>query len=90
LLCSAGGGTLGRNGTSPDTPLYIGKDIAADGMVRNEFTAQDCKSDKCIDPRDTHGLPAFHMHLDRGFAPNASYDIKSRGGGGGTQKTLMS
>ncbi len=79
-----GGGTFGGNGTSPDTPLYIGKDAEAEGMIRNQFTAKDCKSSDCIDPRDKVGLPAFHMHLDRGFAPNASYDTRSKGGGGGT------
>lgn len=81
-----GGGTLGGNGTSPDTPLYIGKDAAAsNGMSRNEFTAQDCTTSDCIDSRDKTGLPAFHKHLDRGFAPNASYDTNSQGGFGGSQ-----
>ena len=80
-----GGGTMGGNGTSPDTPLYIGKDTTADGMSRKEFTSQDCDTNECIDPRDKMGLPSFHKHLDRGFAPNASYDANSQGGSGGTQ-----
>lgn len=80
-----GGGKLGGNGKSPETPLYIGKDDAAEGLQRREFTPKDCDNDSCIDPRDIQGLPAFHDHLDRGFAPTASYDIQSEGGKGGSQ-----
>ena len=81
----SGGGSQGSNGSSPDTPLYITKDLEAEGMSRDEFTAQDCTTNDCIDPRDMVGLPAFHEHLDRGFAPTAEYDINSKGGGGGNQ-----
>ncbi len=83
----AGGGYSGGNGTSPDTPLSIGEDDDAKGTVRSEFTAKDCTSNECIDSRDKQGLPAFHFHLDRGFAPTASYDSKSLGGTGGTQNS---
>ena len=81
-----GGGKVGGNGISPTTPLFIGKDDGADGSIKNEFTPLDCDDDKCLDPRDKEGLPAFHTHLDRGFAPTAYYDNNSVGGLGGSQE----
>ena len=80
----AGGGMVGHNGESPSTPLFIGEDKDAENLIRREFTPDDCQSNECIDPRDKIGLPAQHRHLDRGFAPDASYDIRSRGGMGGS------
>lgn len=80
----AGGGAFGGDGISPETPRFIGIDTAADGKIRNNFTPQDCKTDACIDPRDRNGLPPFHLHMDRGFAPNASYHIAAQAGIGGT------
>ena len=80
----AGGGMSGKEGFSPETPSYIGIDSVAEGMTRHEFTPDDCADQMCIDDRDKFGLPAFHQHLDRGFAPNASYHILSSGGKGGS------
>ncbi len=80
----AGGGMSGKDGFSPETPSYIGIDSVAEGMTRDEFTPDDCADPSCIDDRDKSGLPAFHQHLDRGFAPNASYHILSSGGKGGS------
>ena len=81
----AGGGRDGGDGLEPglSTPLSVGTDRAAGGLVRDEFTPEDCADESCVDPRDRVGMPAFHSHVDRGFAPGASYDILSTAGGGG-------
>jgi len=84
--CAHGGpgsGSTGATGSSPHTPVWIGSDTTVSDIVRQEFTPADCESADCIDPRDQSGLPAFHMHFDRGFAPNASYDETCTGGKGG-------
>lgn len=81
----AGSGSVGINGEAPATPVSIDDSGAFD--PRNEFTPVDCESDDCIDSRDRTGLPAFHMHLDRGFAPNAVHDEMCTGGEGGGLET---
>ena len=34
------------------------------------------------------GLPPFHLHMDRGFAPNASYHVDAKAGKGGTTNSF--
>ena len=68
----AGGGTSGQSGSSPkDSVPRDNTNLAA----RDEFN----------DERDETGMPGFHRHLDLGSAPNASYDVMSSSGKGGTQ-----
>ena len=61
---------------------------------RFEFTPPDCDhsldsdpgdgSDaRCVDGRDRRGLPARHVHLDYGAAPQANYARLALGGGSG-------
>jgi hypothetical protein len=82
--CAHGGpgsGSSGEAGETPDTPVSI--DVSMESRHRSEFTPLYCDEAECADPRDRAGLPAFHMHLDRGFAPNAAHDQKRCTGGEG-------
>jgi len=83
----AGGGKIANNGGSTKTPRDLTNDNITTGEFRNEFTPLDCNSEECIDERDTKGLPANHAHLERGFAPNASYSVLATGGFGGSEST---
>ncbi|GMH68130.1 hypothetical protein TrST_g11438 [Triparma strigata] len=84
-----GGGTVAETGKfpGPNTPLDTTNDDAAAANVRNDFSADDYGSlgpdTAGSDPRDTSGMPPHHEHIDRGFAPNASYGILATGGSGG-------
>jgi hypothetical protein len=85
FCCAHGGpgsGSDGKAGEVPDTPVSI-EDGIGESERRNEFTPPDCGEIDCVDPRDLVGLPAFHKHLDRGFAPNAALDQKRCTGGEG-------
>ena len=77
----------GENGISPQTPRDLSKDFNDLNETikwRREFTPQDCHTLECVDERDKIGLPAHHLHIERGFAPNASYSILATGGLGGS------
>ncbi|GMH79973.1 hypothetical protein TL16_g08344 [Triparma laevis f. inornata] len=84
-----GGGSLAETGKFPgtNTPLDTTNDKAAAETVRNDFSADDYGDlgthTTGSDPRDTSGMPPHHEHIDRGFAPNASYGILATGGSGG-------
>jgi len=90
--CCANGGGGGGETASPgeqpalSTPTHINEDEAAGEQVRAEYTGVDESAEPSgyADPRDVNGMPAHHNHLDRGFAPNASYDVLSTGGTGGS------
>jgi len=78
-----GGGFRGENGDSPGKSLVYGKDPKDFNNARQTITPPDCEDDSCVDRRDTM-LPVHHLHIDRGFAPNAFYDVSAEGGKGGT------
>ena len=85
----AGGGEKGNDGETPEFPRDLTFDnITGNDYIRNEFTPEDCDTEDCIDIRDKTGLPAFHTHIERGFAPNASYDLIATGGVGGTPSII--
>jgi len=67
-----GGGTAGQSGSSPESSTPRDNTNLA---PRDEFN----------DERDETGMPGFHQHVDLGSAPNASYDVMSSSGSGGTQ-----
>jgi len=71
-----------------NTPLDLSKDGGVNGVIRNDFTADDyvagSSSVAGADDRDSQGMPPLHEHIDRGFAPNASYEVLASGGGGGS------
>jgi hypothetical protein len=83
-----GGGSTASTGSASllETPVHIGEDASADSHVRSEYSGKDesLEPNPEIDPRDISGMPAHHSHIDRGFAPNASYSILATGGTGGS------
>ena len=93
--CAHGGGGGGDNGgvgsaSGSNTPLDSSKDGAVKGSFRNDYSASEYiaekTSDAGLDERDGESMPPYHEHLDRGFAPNASYAVLATGGAGGSNE----
>jgi subtilisin-like proprotein convertase family protein len=88
-----GGGSTASSGSASllETPVHIGEDVSAADKIRSEFSGDDESYEVTpeTDPRDVNGMPAHHSHLDRGFAPNASYSILATGGTGGSLDTSL-